>query len=163
MLRALGECVLPELPPGSAAAEQTALVMGHLGVLKDQVDFAAAFDAYEMSCAEALSTALIDEFDGIGDHASAAVDSLRENLTAGSGAKAPAAMRRRTDELGGLVEALIRAAGIDGSPEFRSRAGTRVLEYERPRMSANRALFRGMNWETNVTGLPELEVMLFDR
>lgn len=162
MLRALGECVLPELPPDSAAAEQTALVMGHLGVLKDQIDFAAAFDSYEMSCVEALSAQLLEEFDGIGEQTSDASGRLRAKL-ADSPARTPAEMRAHTHELGALVEALIRAAGTDGSAEFRSRAGELVISHERPRMAANRAFYRGMNWEPNAIGLPELDVMLFGR
>lgn len=76
MLRALVEVVLPDLPPGSAAAEQTALVIGHLDVLKNQVDFGAAFDAYELSCMENLSSALLSAFDDHGAQASAAAANL---------------------------------------------------------------------------------------
>ena len=47
MIRAMTEVVLPDLSPGGASAEQAALVLGHLHVLRAQADLAGPFEEFE--------------------------------------------------------------------------------------------------------------------
>lgn len=161
MIRSLSECILPELDPAGAAAEQAALLIGHLTVLEQQLDLAADFDRYEADCQDRLATALLAEVEG-GAAVTAAAESLRERL-AGEHTGHPREARHRAGELGARIEELIRAAGVDGTPAFQERSRQLVIASERPRMAANRAYFAGMNWEAPETELPDLGAMLFAR
>ena len=59
IIRALSEVILPHLPPeASLAQEQAHLAIGHLQILRLQLDAAPAFEREELADAQAIGKAL---------------------------------------------------------------------------------------------------------
>lgn len=157
MIRALTDTVLPQLVPGTAAADQAALVAGHLVVIRDQIDIAADFDRYELESFSLLAASLIDDASG-GPRTTTAV-SLLVSLVSDRSARSPADVRAQVDTLGSAIESLVHAVAIDGSSDSGVRVTALVVQHERRRVAANRKLFLGMGWESDSEDLPDLTLV----
>ncbi|SNT12528.1 hypothetical protein [Rhodococcoides kyotonense] len=154
MIRALTDTVLPQLVPGTAAADQAALVAGHLAVIRDQIDIAVEFDRYELRSYSLLAESLIGSVTG-GPKTTSAV-SLLTSLTATQREDGPADVCAHVDTLGSAIESLVHAVAVDGSNGAGASVTATVVDHERRRVAANRKLFLGMGWESDSTELPDL-------
>lgn len=161
MIRALTDTVLPQLIPGTAAADQAALVAGHLAVIRDQIDIAVGFDRYELRLYSLLAESLIDGASG-GPRTTTAVSlltSLLTSLVSAGSAHSPADVRAQVDALGSAIESLVHAVAVDGSNGAGGRVTAIVVDHERRRIAANRKLFLGMGWESDSEDLPNLTLV----
>jgi hypothetical protein len=151
MIRAMSEIVIPALGPDSGLAkEQAGLVLGHLHVLRQQIDQAPRFDRVENDHLKALGASLVAIAEG-GSETRHAIGQLVEALGAGPG----------DDNATGLaIEALIRAAAVDGSTSFRKGLAPLVLDHGRKSSDRNRVWFAGMRFEGGESELSSLESVL---
>lgn len=158
MIRAITETILPQLEPGTAAADQAALVAGHLAVIRDQIDVAVNFDRFELRSYRTLAASLAD-FSFGGPETSSAMKHLTSLIEAPI-AEHPAGVRKQVEMLGAAVESLVHAVASDGSTGVGARATSTVIDHERRRIAANRSLFLGMGWEDDSDDLPDLTLAM---
>lgn len=158
MMRAIADFVLPELEKNSAAAEQAALVLGHLQVLRGQIDCALAFEEYELDASAELAEELLDAVSG-GAQTQRAADVLRSNVDEVRRTD-PQAIRESVETVRCAIEDLVRASGVDGSGDFLASSQEIVIRHERAVALANRSLFQGMGWESGASEIPVLEHLL---
>jgi hypothetical protein len=159
MIRALSDFVIPELDAGGTGAGQAALVLGHLHVLRGQVDLAGPFEKFELTTSLQLASELLAVAAG-GERTESAMTGLRAAV-AGASDHDPVGVRSSTETLRGNIEDLIRASAVDGDPAVSDQLQTIVLGHERGQADANRSLFAGMSWESGETDLPDLHSLLF--
>jgi hypothetical protein len=159
MIRALSDFVIPELEDGGTGASQAALVLGHLHVLRSQIDLAGPFEKFELTTSLELASELLAVAAG-GERTESALTGLRAAV-AGTSDHDPVAVRSSTEALRSNIEDLIRASAVDGDPTLTDQLQTIVLGHERGQANANRSLFLGMGWESGESALPDLNALLF--
>jgi hypothetical protein len=160
MIRAMSDVVIPSLGEGHGlAAEQAQLVLAHLHVLRDQVDYAAEFERRELRAASALGHALVSGREG-GSGTAAARTRLQAVLAMEAG-EHPAQMRERAEAIRAAVEELIRASQ-DDSDEVKARVRSVVIVHERMAANDHRAWFAAMGWESGESRLPSIPQLLMD-
>jgi hypothetical protein len=154
MIRAMADVVIPALSetPG-LASEQAQLVLGHLHVLRQQVDHAGRFEELEYRAALSLGEALVAGA-GEGSSSSPAWQRLEAALAADVGAR-PADTRNGGEAIRGAVEALLRE-GAGGGSDDEARLRAIVLQHERTAADLNRTWFAAMGWESPDHGLPSI-------
>jgi hypothetical protein len=129
LIRSLGQVVLPHLPPeASLAQEQVHLALGHLQILRAQIDAAPAFEAEEAADAAAHARALAD----LGGPGAAA---LLAALAAGTTGHP----RDRVTALHDAMDHYIAAAWTDGDTAHQAAVSALVLAYENVRVQKDRA------------------------
>ncbi len=129
LIRSLGQVVLPHLPPeASLAQEQVHLALGHLQILRAQIDSAPAFEAEEAAGAAGHARALAD-LGGPGAPALAAT--LADGATDHP--------RERVTALHDAIDHYIAAAWTDGDSAHRAAVTELVLAYEDVRVQKDRA------------------------
>lgn len=158
MIRALSDFVIPELPAGGTGAEQAALVLGHLHVLRGQIDLVAPFEAFELRHTVAEARSLLEVARG-GDRTAATVVGLKAALDE-IDERNPTHVRRSAEQVRSRIEELIRACAEDGEPAATALAQSVVVTFERVLADANRSLFADKGWESDQTGLPDLADLL---
>lgn len=162
MARALQEIILPALPPEqSLAVEQAQIMLGHLAVIREQLDIAPAFEKVECKGLESLSNALLDAVEG-GEQTMASAMRLRDLTDASQPRDDAKAIRERTVELSVSIEDLIQASGIDGSAAFNERSKELVLRSNDRTTRRDRSFFRSMGFERGDVDLPPITEMLHD-
>ena len=127
--RALTDVVLPALPPEAGLArEQVQLTLGHLLILRAQIDATPAFEAEELADAVTLGERLaaIDGIDGT---------PLRHALSDARIARSPAAVRAARVAINAAIHAVIVASPSDGA------VAQAVLDAETVRAAKDRAWF----------------------
>jgi hypothetical protein len=145
VIRALGEIVLPALPASaSLAREQTQLVIGHLAILRAQLDRAPEFERDEAAAVRALAEQLARAEGGAATRA--ACDALRAAVTATT-ASAP---REAAAELRARIDALVRASARDGSQRGHAEVLRAVHAHEVSRARADRAWFAPMGFDAEL-------------
>src|SRR3546814_14577108 len=116
VIRALTEVILPHLPPeASLAQEQAQLAIGHLQILRLQLDSVHGFEAEELADTRALAGELVEAIDGGGDTADAA--DAPSAVLASEGAD----VRGSLSGLNRAIDPPVRAASSDGPPTPRTR------------------------------------------
>lgn len=128
LIRSLSQVVLPHLPPeASLAQEQVHLTLGHLAILRAQLDAAPAFEAEEAADAAQHGRALL-ALDGPGSAALAAA------LTAAEQEDKRSAVRT----IHAAIDTYIRAAWNGPDAAHRDTLSQLVLDYERGRVLKDR-------------------------
>lgn len=128
LIRSLSQVVLPHLPPeASLAQEQVHLALGHLHILRGQLDAAPAFEAEE---------------------AQDAAQHSRDLLTLGGPGAAPLAdavaaaadqdVREQVRTIHAGIDRYIRAAWSNGEPAHRAAVSKLVVAYEQDRVQKDR-------------------------
>lgn len=146
VIRSLTEVILPHLPPeASLAQEQVQLAIGHLQILRLQLDAIPGFEADELTDARTLAAALVGAVDG-GPATRAAIEALRGAAEAatGTGAQGRDALRA----VHGRIEGLIGAVSIDGAPAAGDRLHRTILDHESLRVSKDRRWFLPYGFDT---------------
>lgn len=142
VIRALTEVVLPHLPPeASLAQEQVQLAVGHLQILRAQLDSLPGYERDELSDARALGAALAGCSGGA-------------QTTAAAGSVVAAA-KARGDEGRALlkrvnqaIEALVRAVAADGDAATRAQLSATILKHEHARAQKDRQWFAPFGFDT---------------
>jgi hypothetical protein len=144
VVRAITDVILPSLPAEAALArEQAQLAVGHLQILRGQLDAAPAFELEELSDARALGAALLAKGQG-GPECSAALAALQAALDINDAKGLP---RQRRTEIHAAIDGVIRHAAIDATPGFRQQLATVVIEMETARANKDRKLFAPMGFD----------------
>jgi hypothetical protein len=140
VLRALTNVILPALPPqATLAREQTQLCIGHLQILRAQIDFIPAFEATELSDALVLG----EELDKIVDGESALTFAIKE----GRGARSPTEIRDARKAVYTAIATLV-AASDELTQEQRTRLQTAILNAETKRAVKDRKWFAPYGFDT---------------
>ncbi|MES2301248.1 MAG: hypothetical protein V4521_04095 [Pseudomonadota bacterium] len=144
IVRSLSEVVLPHLPPeASLAQEQVHLCIGHLQILRAQMDQIPAFEQEELVDAVSIARELIGSTDG-GEATSTATARLRDAAdSAGSGH--PRDDRKAVLE---AVDALVKAVASDGSTQTKARLSEIILRHETERSLKDRRWFAPFGFDT---------------
>jgi hypothetical protein len=145
IVRALSDVVLPSLPAEAGLAqEQLQLCIGHIEILRAQLDALPQYEAEERADAAALGQALARSEGGPRTRAATArLDAALADENPSGGAAVRAARQRINDAIGAVVEAV----AIDGDGD--SRAGVRrsILQMERARALKDRRWFTAFGFD----------------
>ncbi|WP_404477954.1 hypothetical protein [Novosphingobium sp. BL-52-GroH] len=156
MTRALQQVIIPAIDPGnSLALEQAALMLGHIGLIVDQISVKEAFAAL---CLDDIASVVAD-LDPQGGAAVAAVMRQINEQEKAPGETAEAAYAR----LSGLIEQLIRAADIDGTQSFRADLHKAVLHFSKRQARRDRIWFAKSGFDPDNGELPTIRSLLATR
>ncbi len=142
IVRALTEVVLPHLPPeASLAQEQVQLAIGHLQILRAQLDGIPAFEREELEDAKALAVALSVVSGGV--QTSAAQSALQASTaTAGDD------VRGGVKTINLAIEALVHAVSADGGEGAKASLTQIILKHEHARVQKDRRWFLPFGFDT---------------
>jgi hypothetical protein len=144
IIRSLTEVILPHLPPeGSLAQEQVQLSIGHLQILRAQMDAVPAFEREELADAVAIAKALIAGVSG-GSVTSAAIRDLSDVANAADGSD----VRGQTSAINRVVDALVRAVSADGTDGAKAALSSIILAHEAARVEKDRRWFLPFGFDT---------------
>lgn len=143
VVRALSEVVLPHLPAeASLAQEQVQLCIGHLQILRAQIDQSPQFEREELHDARALSRELLSTVSG-GVVTTTALDALAESVAADDGDVRGARLRINT-----AIDALVAAVSADGTAESSKALRATILRHEAARSLKDRNWFAPYGFDT---------------
>jgi hypothetical protein len=144
VVRAVTDVLVPALPPEAGLAlEQAQLVVGHLQIIRAQLDATPAFEKEELADSRALGAALSSKGEG-GAKTSAALKSLREAVEHdGSGEHC----RQTRVRINQAIDLVIRGAAVDGSAAFSDHLAKTVVEMEAVRSMKDRKWFAAMGFD----------------
>lgn len=147
IVRALSGVVLPSLPPEAALAqEQVQLAIGHIQILRTQLDDSAAFEAAELADAVNLAQALSVCRGGPRTTASAAA--LEEARAKAENAAEPKTIRTARIALNAATASLITAISADGAADSRTLLPGRIIEHEKRRVPIDRRWFAAFGFDS---------------
>ncbi len=143
VVRALSEVVLPHLPAeASLAQEQVQLCIGHLQILRAQIDQAPQFEREELEDARALARELMSAVCG-GAATTTALDTLAATAAADDGDVRNARLR-----INDAIDALVAAVSADGTRDSRQSLWTSILSHEAARSLKDRKWFAPYGFDT---------------
>ncbi|VWX50072.1 hypothetical protein [Novosphingobium sp. 9U] len=143
VIRSLTDVILPSLPGDAGMAqEQLHMCVGHLGILRSQIDGAAAYEAEELGDARQLAEALV-AIEGLG----AAVSDAREALAALC-RQADGDPRAHRLALNSAIDELVAAAGEEGDAAVMSPIRQVILRFEGARIAKDRRWFAPFGFDT---------------
>ena len=146
VVRALTEVILPHLPPeASLAQEQVQLAIGHLQILRAQLDDMPAFEREELADAVAVASALGDGVTG-GASTIAALASLDAAVKAADGSD----VRGQTSHINRAVDSLVKAVSVDGASGAKAALSSIILKHEKARVMKDRKWFLPFGFDTIV-------------
>jgi len=149
VVRALSEVILPHLPPdASLAQEQVHLCIGHLQILRAQIDEAPAFERGELDDALALADTLPSGVTGGESTATALAALTNATKDAAGTAVSPAGIRAARQNVLQAIDALVKAVAIDGSPQARAYLSDTILQHESKRTLKDRQWFAPFGFDT---------------
>lgn len=144
IIRSLTEVILPHLPPeASLAQEQVHLAIGHLQILRAQIDAIPAFEQDELDDAIAIGHALIESVSG-GAATGAASEALKNAVTA----KDSSDIRGQAMAINEAIDALVKAVSSDGDEAARQSLSTIILKYEASRVLKDRKWYLPYGFDT---------------
>jgi hypothetical protein len=147
IIRSLTDIILPALPrEAGLAQEQTHLAIGHLKIIRAQLDSMPAFEIEELADTRALAVALLSKAAG-GTGTSAAASTVRTALEQDGGDEHPRQSRIRINR---TIDELIRQLAVDGTPEFRAFAADTVIRLESERAFKDRKWFALMGFDSDI-------------
>lgn len=145
VVRALSEVILPHLPDHAALAqEQAHLAIGHLQIIRAQLDQAPAYEREELDDAIALGNALCAAIPA-GNHTDDSLRTLRRALEA----PADGDVRDRCRAIHDAIEDLVRAVGRQGCPDTRHDLSTTILDHEDRRARKDRKWFAAFGFDAH--------------
>jgi hypothetical protein len=157
MIRAVGDVILPALAQDGFATEQAKLLLGHLHILRAQIDDAPAFERLELAAARQLAGRVLEQVSG-GSETTAAAAALTEARD--QPAADPRAVRTVRAAINGAIEGLIEAAAIDGNAASRAAIMRIVVRAEAEAADRGRAWFAASGFEGAGVVLPAIPEML---
>ena len=144
VIRALTEVILPHLPPeASLAQEQVHLSVGHLQILRAQIDAIPAFEREELEDAIAIGKALCGAVSG-GAETGKALAALATSVAAAGGED----VRGERKVISTAVAVLVRAVSADGDAAGKAALSAIILEHEHPRAQKDRHWFAPFGFDT---------------
>lgn len=144
IVRALSEVILPHLPPeASLAQEQVHLCIGHLQILRAQIDQVPAFEREELDDAIAVGRELASTVTG-GERTTGAVAAIETSVAASNGSD----VRGERKAVLEAVDELVRAVSADGSSDSKANLMRVVLKHEGPRSLNDRKWFAPFGFDT---------------
>lgn len=144
VVRALTEVILPHLPAeASLAQEQTQLAIGHLQIIRAQLDAAPAFEREELDDAIGLAKALVDQVDG-GTATKQAIGELAEALAAADGSN----VRVQHQAINDAIDTVVKGAATDGTDASKNALFGTILEREKVRIQKDRVWFAPFGFDT---------------
>lgn len=159
MAKAMAEVILPAIAPDNGLArEQAQLMIAQLGLIGQQWQKAATFDALELREIAGLAQRLAVDAAGGAKTAAAAIAlaallKQHEAGTVGTVAEQRAA-------IAGAIDKLVRASGLDGSDVFMKSSSDAILEYAALQAWRNRVWFSGSGMDPERVELPGVDAML---
>jgi len=143
IIRSLTEVILPHLPAdASLAQEQVQLAIGHLQILRLQIDGIQDFEAEELADTRVLASELADAIDG-GPRTAAArsrLDAVLEDDASG--------VRTALSATNKAIEDLVQAVSADGSETARAKLPQLILGHEARRVEKDRRWFLPYGFDT---------------
>jgi hypothetical protein len=147
IIRSLTDIILPALPrEAGLAQEQTHLAIGHLKIIRAQLDSVPAYEIDELVDARTLAAALLSKGAG-GGSTTAAMRVLSAALEQDSGDEHPRQTRIRINR---AISELIRQLAVDGTPEFRAFAADTVIRLQSARALKDRKWFALMGFDSDI-------------
>ena len=144
IVRSLTEVILPHLPPeASLAQEQVQLSIGHLQILRAQLDAVPAHEREELADAIAIAKALIAGVSGEAN-TSAAIRDLSALAYGADGSD----VRGQTAAINKAVDALVRAVSADGADGAKVALSAIILAHEAARVDKDRRWFLPFGFDT---------------
>jgi hypothetical protein len=142
VVRALTDVVMPSLPPEAGLAkEQIQLAVGHLMILRAQIDGTPGFETDEAEDARVLGQILLAKGDG-GTATKAALAALKAVVDTSTGV--------RTDRINihTAIDGLVKATSVDGSASFRAALGNIIVKHQTPRTMKDRHWFSPFGFDS---------------
>jgi hypothetical protein len=147
IIRSLTDIILPALPrEAGLAQEQTQLAIGHLKIIRAQLDSTPAYEIDELVDARTLAAALLSKGAG-GRATTAAMSALSAEVKQDSGDEHPRQTRVRINR---AIDELIRRLAVDGTPEFRAFAADTVIRLQGERSLKDRKWFALMGFDSDI-------------
>ena len=144
VIRALTEVILPHLPPeASLAQEQVHLSVGHLQILRAQIDAIPGFEREELDDAVAVGKALGGVVSGDAETGKA-LASLASSVAAAGGGD----VRAERKAISSAIAVLIGAVSADGDAAGKAALSKTILEHEHPRAQKDRHWFAPFGFDT---------------
>lgn len=144
VIRALSDVILPHLPPSaSLAQEQAQLAIGHLQILRAQIDQAPLFEREELNDALALAQSLRKSMSG-GPRTQAALSVLEQVIANDKGLPG----RTHCKAVNTAIEGVVQAASADGTADVQRELRRLVLLHEAERVVKDRAWFAPFGFDT---------------
>jgi hypothetical protein len=148
IIRSLTDIILTALPhDAELAQEQTHLAIGHLQIIRAQLDALPAFEADELADARLLGVALLAGGEG-GESTAQALDAVRAALEHPVGGEHPRESRVR---INGAIDELIRQMALDGTPRYRDHAAEVLIRMQSARTLKDRKWFALMGFDSDVS------------
>ena len=152
IVRSLADVVLPALPREAALAqEQLHLAIGHLQIIRAQMDSVPAFESEELLDARSLGLALLADGEA-GPRTVAALSELSVALNQAVGGEHPRQSRAR---ITGAIDSLLQQMAMDGSQSFRERVAELLVRWQTERSLKDRKWFAVMGFDSDVANAPE--------
>lgn len=157
MITAISKTIIPAIPDDeSLAREQASLLLGHLHMLRGQIDHSVRYEAFALMGIKRLAQLLVEQADGVGARASAAIERLRGALAGIPATPSPSDVRDATTALGAAIEDLIDRGLDDASPAFSAYAAGQVIMHDREWAMNDRAWFAGAGFDPARETLPDI-------
>ncbi|MFT4920427.1 MAG: hypothetical protein ACI8RU_003062 [Zhongshania aliphaticivorans] len=160
--KALESVIIPAIPAdNSFAAEQAALMLGHLKMLDQQWDFAYLYEKGSFENMLALATQLTQLSEGGNESCcasaeiSALIASLPEQLPLTVNT-----VNGLTIALGKAVDRLVVEAYKDGNVKFKAAMLNSILDYNHIQCTRERTWFKANMLDPDVRDLPSMQEML---
>ena len=149
IVRALTEVILPHLPPeASLAQEQTHLAIGHIQIIRGQLDAAPAYEREELADAITIGTELAKAVSG-GAGTKAAAKALAESVAKAAAAEpSPANLREGAQAIHDAVEQLVRAVSVDGDATGKATLRATILDQEYARTQKDLKWFAPLGFDS---------------
>lgn len=159
MMQTMQDVVLPALAHNGFAADQAKLMLGHLNMLRLQIDDAVYFEQLELRATQDLGSRLIAAVDG-GDETQRAASELKAALVAA--AAHPREVRAARDTINGAIDTLVQAASVDGAAGFPAETHRLVIHAGAESANRNRSFFAASGFEGDGGDMPAIADMLAD-
>jgi hypothetical protein len=144
IVRALTEVILPHLPPeASLAQEQVHLAIGHIQIIRAQIDAAPAFEREELDDAIAIARDIAGKVTG-GSETAAALAGLAKAVDAADGSD----VRGQRQAIHDAIDVLVKAASSEGAAGLGSPLAQTILAHERVRTRKDREWFAPFGFDT---------------
>jgi hypothetical protein len=163
LIKAMEKTIIPAIDcQNGMAQEQAALVIGHLNVLKEQIDGAYLYECGSYRNMQALAANLLRAMDG-GTATQAAASALN-TLLCNQPEQLPLTPERvnqLTTTLGIAVDDLINSGYQDGTAAAKAHVFNSVLNYNSKQSARERIWFKGNNLDPDTRDLGTMEELLF--
>jgi hypothetical protein len=144
--RSLEKVILPHLQPdASLAQEQVQLAIGHVQILRAQIDKAPDYEREELADYSALARALAGAISG-GSQTGAALAAIDDALAA-AGTSA-SEIRDQRKAVNNAIETLVRAVFADGDDGAGAKLAKLVLDHENARVQKDREWFAPFGFDS---------------